>query len=235
MLGELLQASACWFAIAALTRSVLPVCRSCTKTSGQLVHSPQSPVSPAARLSAVDVKTTHRPFAEMLGSALHPLACVPSLATLTRSVHPVCPSCTKMSATPLVSHATRLLAPDAKAIKRPSVEMLGLLPLPGPDAFGATHGVTVGTGVSAAGIGVIVGVGDLAVSADAGGVAVSAGAAVKVSVAATICSSPGAEPGVQPARKKRPIARAAHSRCCVITLVDISLANTGPSELENPC
>ena len=48
----------------------------------------------------------------MLHAPLLTSAWVPSLATLTRSVIPVCRSCTKASSHPLVSPGTRLLAPE---------------------------------------------------------------------------------------------------------------------------
>jgi len=50
----------------------------------------------------------------------------PALLTLMRSVTPVSRSCTKMSRLSFVSPATRLVANELKATKRPSPLMLGL-------------------------------------------------------------------------------------------------------------
>ena len=50
-----------------------------------------------------------------------PVACTPAAATLTRDVIAVWRSCRKMSATPLLSLATKFVAVELKAIKRPSL------------------------------------------------------------------------------------------------------------------
>jgi len=115
-----------------LTRSVVPVCRSCTNTSVLPF------VSPATRLVAVLWNATKRPSAERAAPALAALPSVPSEATLTRSVMPVCRSWTNTSVAPFVSPATRLVAKLTNATKRPSAERAGgkaklrrpLLPLP---------------------------------------------------------------------------------------------------------
>src|SRR5689334_1936720 len=66
-----------------LNRVVTCVTRSCRKRSAR------SFVSPATRFDADDVKTTYRPSALIDGSPLSSFACVPSEATLTRSIAPV--------------------------------------------------------------------------------------------------------------------------------------------------
>src|SRR5256885_1385746 len=87
-----------------LTRVVLPVLRSRTKTS------PTPFVSPATRLLAVESKVTKRPSAEIARTMLSRLVCAPWELTLTLVVLPVLRSRTKTSITPFVSPATRLLA-----------------------------------------------------------------------------------------------------------------------------
>src|SRR5437870_2793555 len=117
---------------ATLTRSVVPVCRSWTNTSVAPF------VSPATRLVAVPWNATKPPSAERAGPALKPFPWVPSEATLTRSVVPVCRSWTNTSVAPFVSPATRLVAVSWNATKRPSAERTGpaLKPFPWlpPDA-----------------------------------------------------------------------------------------------------
>ena len=49
-------------------------------------------MSPATRFEALDWKATYRPSALIADSMLASLACVPSLATLTRSVTPTAPA-----------------------------------------------------------------------------------------------------------------------------------------------
>jgi hypothetical protein len=61
----------------------------------------------------------------MTGSSGLPLDWLPLEETDTRSVAPLTRSWTKMSARPLVSPATRLAAPDAKATKVPTSESVG--------------------------------------------------------------------------------------------------------------
>src|SRR5205085_986013 len=109
-----------------LTRLVLPALRSRTKTSLTAF------VSPATRLLATESKATKRPSAEIAGRKVAPLPCAPCESTLTRLVLPVLRSRTKTSLTAFVSPATRLLADERKATKRPSGEIAGSLlpPLP---------------------------------------------------------------------------------------------------------
>jgi len=95
-------------------------------------------VSPATRLLASLWNATTRPSAERAEPRLAALLSVPSEATLTRSVVPVCRSWTNASVAPFVSPATRLVAKLTNATKRPSAESVGgkaklrrpLLPLP---------------------------------------------------------------------------------------------------------
>src|SRR5262245_57375048 len=94
-------------------------------------------VSPVTRLEAALSKATKRPSADMDGAREPPplgseLPCVPSEATLARSVLGVHPSTgfplaiqrsrTKISVWLFVSPATRLDARLSKATKRPSAE-----------------------------------------------------------------------------------------------------------------
>jgi hypothetical protein len=62
-----------------------------------------------------------------MGVKLEPLACVPSEATLTSRVVPVCRSRTKMSELSFASSGTRLSAHDENATYRPSAEADGQL------------------------------------------------------------------------------------------------------------
>src|SRR5438128_2450321 len=89
-------------------------------------------VSPATRLVAVPWNATKPPSAERAAPELGPFPWVPSEATLTRSVVPVCRSCTNTSVLPFVSPATRLVAVLWNATKRPSAERAGpaLKPFP---------------------------------------------------------------------------------------------------------
>src|SRR2546427_409695 len=82
-------------------------------------------VSPATRLVASEAKATHRPLAESEGSALPKLPWTPAESTDTRTVSPVLRLCTKMSRTPFVSPATRLVASEAKATHRALAESEG--------------------------------------------------------------------------------------------------------------
>ena len=77
-------------------------------------------VSPATRLVARESKATKRPSPLMVARALKKSPWLPALSTLTLSVVPVWRSRTKMSKTPLVSPATRLVASESKAMKRTS-------------------------------------------------------------------------------------------------------------------
>ena len=92
-------------------------------------------VSPATKLVASDSKATKRPSGLIDGAPLSLLASPPAVSTETRTVlgvHPAAPaqvSRTKTSKTALVSPATRLMASDSKATKRPSALIEGL-PLP---------------------------------------------------------------------------------------------------------
>src|SRR5438552_3772355 len=87
-----------------LTRVVLPVLRSRTKTS------PTVFVSPPTRVVAVESKVTKRPSAEVARTMLSRLVCAPWELTLTLVVLPVLRSRTNTSLAPFVSPATRLLA-----------------------------------------------------------------------------------------------------------------------------
>ena len=79
MEGSLLDPSA-WAPVEeTLTRSIVSVRRSYTKTSSAPL------VSPATRLVAADWNATYRPSALIAGSQERPSPCVPSDATLTRS------------------------------------------------------------------------------------------------------------------------------------------------------
>src|SRR3989338_3314950 len=89
-------------------------------------------VSPLTRLSASEPKATKRPLLLMAGLLPALLPCVPLVATETRIVEGVQPppapaqvSRTKTSGAPFVSPATRLLASERKATKRPSELMAG--------------------------------------------------------------------------------------------------------------
>jgi hypothetical protein len=116
--GDSLPPSAWVPSEATLTRVVVPLCRSWTKMSEQAKG--QGLVSPGTRLEAVDQKAMKRPSPLIAGVRLWLLASVPSEATLTRVVVPLCRSWTKMSSIPLVSPRTRLEAKDSNATKRPS-------------------------------------------------------------------------------------------------------------------
>src|SRR5438552_3012338 len=109
-----------------LTRFVVPVIRSWTKTSTAPL------VSRPTRLVASLENATKRPSAEMAGVKLVPFASAPAEEMLTRSVVPVSRSRTNTSVTPLVSPGTRLVASLGNVTKRPSAEMAGrtLVPVP---------------------------------------------------------------------------------------------------------
>src|SRR5439155_16786291 len=109
-----------------LTRLVLPVLRSRTKTSLTVF------VSPPTRLFATELNATKRPLAEIDGTKLAPFPCAPWESTLTRLVLPAFRSRTNTSLAPFVSPPTRLLALDRNATKRPSAEIdaAKLSPLP---------------------------------------------------------------------------------------------------------
>lgn len=96
------------------TRRVVPVMRSCTKTSAA------PSVSPGARLSAVLWKAIHRPSAPIVCSRDGPLPGAPSGAAETRTVVPSFRSRRKTSVVPLVSPATRLSASLLNTAQRPS-------------------------------------------------------------------------------------------------------------------
>ncbi len=102
------------------TASVLPVVRSRTKTSVRPL------TSPGTRLVASLLKTAKRPSALNEGDEDSPSLWPPSEATETRSVLPVSRSCAKASVCPLVSPATRLVAPLPNPTRRPSALMVGL-------------------------------------------------------------------------------------------------------------
>src|SRR3989338_4733053 len=127
-----------------LTRTVVFAPRSRTKTSCVPL------VSPATKLLANELNTTDRPSAEIpIGRRLSPLPCAPPLDTLTRVVVPVCRSWRNVSATPLVSPATSVLATDWNATSRPSALRAGrrLAPLPPvPVRFKLSSSVWIVTG-----------------------------------------------------------------------------------------
>src|SRR5919197_1980854 len=104
-----------------LIRLVSFVWRSRRKTS----LTPLLSAPPGKRLLAADSKTTKRPSALIPGRKLPLLPCVPSVATLTRSVWPVARSRTKMSVTPLVSLGTRFDESDSNATTLPSADTAG--------------------------------------------------------------------------------------------------------------
>src|SRR5437762_3535128 len=97
--------------------------------------SPLSSVKLTSRLVAYELKVTKRPSPEMVGRKLARLPSCPELLRLTNVVLCVDRSCTKTSShglgsSPgaphtLVSLATRLLAVDENATKRPSPEITG--------------------------------------------------------------------------------------------------------------
>src|SRR5205807_2763028 len=118
----LIDGSRLWVAaVVSVTRLVWPVCRSRTKMS--ITPLPSAP--PGRRLLAADAKTTNLPSALMPGLKLPALPCVPSVATLTRSVWPLPRSRTKTPVTPLVSPATRFDESDSKAMTLPSPDTAG--------------------------------------------------------------------------------------------------------------
>ena len=85
-------------------------------------------MSPGTRLLASEMKATKRPSALSAGGPRNHASrfpCMPSLATLTRSVIPVCRSRTNTSSALLLSPGTRLEADDLKATKRPSALSAG--------------------------------------------------------------------------------------------------------------
>src|SRR5262249_13732250 len=82
-------------------------------------------VSPATRFEAFEENATKSPSALRLGETLTPFASLPALSTLTRVVVPDDRSRRKMSPAPLVSPATRLVASDRKATRRPSALIAG--------------------------------------------------------------------------------------------------------------
>src|SRR5947208_4873223 len=129
---SMLAAFACAPVESTLTRSVIPVIRSLTKTSKAWF------VSPTTRSSASLAKATKRPSAESVGLKLRPLPCAPEELTLTRCVFAVHAatdtpfvrqrSRTKTSVWSFVSPGTRLVASLENATTRPSAEMAGAKP-----------------------------------------------------------------------------------------------------------
>src|SRR5205814_3783520 len=89
--------------------------------------------SPATRLVAVLWNATKPPSAERTGPALDAFPWVPPEATLTRSVVPVCRSCTNTSVMPIASPTARVVSALWKATKRPWAERTEpeLEPMPG--------------------------------------------------------------------------------------------------------
>ena len=102
-----------------LTRSVIPVARSWTKTSNHPF------VSPATRFEAPLPNATTCPSAEIEGGQLSEFASAPDESTLIRSVIPVTRSWTKMSDNPFVSPKTRFEAQLSKVTTCPSAEIDG--------------------------------------------------------------------------------------------------------------
>ena len=141
--GAALAAVACVPPVATLTRTVAPVVRLCTRTSGQLGPARFAPghelrlVSSAVN-AAADTNVTKRPSAEMSGATLSPSASAPSVRTLTRVTAPVSLSFTKTSANPFVSPATSVVAVDENATNRPSALALGCRLAPASWAFAAS-------------------------------------------------------------------------------------------------
>ena len=90
-------------------------------------------VSPATRLVAVDWNTMNRPSWLIDGWSLTPpVACVPSVATLTRTTLPAVPialrrSRTKTSERPLLSPVTRVVASEANAVHMPLPLIRGVI------------------------------------------------------------------------------------------------------------
>jgi hypothetical protein len=72
-------------------------------------------VSGPTRLVANEPNATRLPSALIDGCVLSPLPCVPSLATLARSVLPLRRSRTNTSIAPSVSPLTRFVASESKA------------------------------------------------------------------------------------------------------------------------
>src|SRR5204863_59451 len=85
-------------------------------------------VSLPTRLVAPDGNATKRPSAEIAGSSLNPFPCPPEEPTLIRLV--LCDLRSRRKSS--VSCPTRLVAPDAKATKRPSAEIEGAKLRPSP-------------------------------------------------------------------------------------------------------
>ena len=85
-----------------------------------------------SRLVAAESNVTYRPVGLIVAKVLAALACVPSVATETRSVEGVQPddapaqvSRTKTSIAPLVSLSTRFIAEERNATYRPSALIEG--------------------------------------------------------------------------------------------------------------
>src|ERR671924_395 len=95
--GEKLARFPCAPAELTLTRFVLPVLRSRTKTSLTPL------VSPPNRFESKEQRATKRPPAEIEARALPPFPSAPAELTLTRFVLPVLRSRTKTSMAPLLS------------------------------------------------------------------------------------------------------------------------------------
>jgi hypothetical protein len=113
---------------ARLTRVVVPLCRSRTNTSehgvGSVHSSGQESPSSLLRLPAVEANATNWPSAEVVGpveSASAPTPVAPS-ARLTNVVVAAYRSRTNTFATPSLSSALRLSAPETNTTNRPSAE-----------------------------------------------------------------------------------------------------------------
>ena len=111
---------------------VVLVSKSRTNTSGCAL------VSVPIRLVASEPKATIRPSPEILGTKLlPPMASAFAVERLTRWVVRFTRSRTKTSIRPLVSPATKLVAPETNATNRPSAEIvpLELVSLPSMPVF----------------------------------------------------------------------------------------------------
>ena len=87
-------------------------------------------MSPATKFAAKLRKATLVPSGEKATAELSPFAWFPAASVETRTTAPVAIVFTKMSATPLVSPATRLVARLEKATRVPSGEKTGTVLCP---------------------------------------------------------------------------------------------------------
>ena len=80
-------------------------------------------VSPGTKFEASELNTTRRPSEDNPSNRLRPLPSAPLVRTLTLRVAPAWRSWTKLSPSALVSPATRFVASELNATKRPSAEI----------------------------------------------------------------------------------------------------------------